>query len=111
LKQINAYAESVGLTLSKKKTRIAPIAKGFKFLKTKFTLTDTGRIYTKMNTECTSRIRARIRKLAPKVYSGELLLDDVRAAYMSYIGHMKRGDSYNKIQRMEEYYDGFFNSA
>jgi hypothetical protein len=111
LKQIVEYTKAQGLTLSMRKTRISPIATGFKFLKTKFTLSETGKVYVKMNSQCTSRIRNKIRKLVPKVYSGELAYEDVLAAFMSYLGHMRRGDSYNKIKQMEAYFYGFFNSA
>jgi hypothetical protein len=111
LKRIVEYTKAQGLTLNMRKTRIVPIAKGFKFLKTKFTLSETGKVYIKMNPQCTSRIRTKIRKLALRVCSGELAFEDVRSAFMSYIGHMRRGNSYLKIKQMEVYFNGLFSTA
>ena len=60
LKRIDEVCAELGITLNRKKTRIIPIQKGITFLKTKFILTDTGRVVRKMSRPS---IRAMKRKL------------------------------------------------
>jgi hypothetical protein len=108
LEQIDAVCKSLGITLNRKKTRVIPIQKGIVFLKTKFLLTETGKVLRKMS-------RASIRAMKRKLYifkkwviSGKFTLLDVRTAYESWRGHMRRGDSYNAVARVDKYFRFLF---
>jgi hypothetical protein len=108
LERIDEVCKSLGITLNRKKTRIVPIQKGIVFLKTKFVLTGTGKVLRKMS-------RASLRAMKRKLYifrkwvdSGKFTLEDVRVAYESWRGHMRRGDSYKAVARTDEYFKYLF---
>ena len=106
--EIKKKCEGMGLRLNEKKSVIVPISKGFKFLKTKFTLTETGKVYRKMNPQGSQIMRSKLKVFRRWVDEGRFTLEDVECAFQSYLGHMKRGDSYNKIQQMEKFYKELF---
>lgn len=108
LTEIDKVCQSLGITLNRKKTRIIPIQDGITFLKTKFILTETGRVIRKMS-------RASIRAMKRKLYifkkwvdSGKFTAEDVRIAYESWRGHMWRGDSFKAVARVDTYFQRLF---
>lgn len=61
LTEIKALCSDIGLTLNQKKTRILPITDGFRFLKTKFVLTESGQVVLRMNRDSTIIMRRKLR--------------------------------------------------
>lgn len=57
------YAE-LGIQLNEKKTKIVKLSRGFTFLKTRFILTDTGKVVKKLCRESITRERAKLKKFA-----------------------------------------------
>lgn len=57
LDKIKKKVSELGLTLNEKKTKIQKFATGFRFLKTKFFCTETGKVIRKMNREPTLQLR------------------------------------------------------
>jgi hypothetical protein len=106
--KIKEKCGEIGLALNEKKSRIVSIAKGFKFLKTKFTLSETGKVFRKMNPESTKRMRKKLKTFKRWLAEGKITMPDVKTAYDSYKGHLKRGDSYRKLKRMDEFYYSLF---
>lgn len=98
LKRIDEVCAELGITLNRKKTRIIPIQKGITFLKTKFILTDTGRVVRKMSRPSIRAMKRKLFIFRKWVDSGKFTLEDVRTAYESWRGHMRRGDSYHILR-------------
>ena len=108
LKRIDEVCAELGITLNRKKTRIIPIQKGITFLKTKFILTDTGRVVRKMSRPSIRAMKRKLFIFRKWVDSGKFTLEDVRTAYESWRGHMRRGDSYFAVARVDEYFKRLF---
>lgn len=108
LAEIRRACAAIGLTLNEKKTRIVPLRAGVRFLKTKFTLTDTGSVVIRMNRASTTHIRHKLVKFRLKLGAGGMTIQDVQAAYNSYLGHMKRGNSYGVVKSTNRYFRELF---
>lgn len=108
LPKIEAKCKSLGLTLNPKKTRIVPLKDGFKFLKTKFILTEKGEIVLKMNRESTTIMRRKLRAFKRWSDEGNFAMADVRSAYSSYQGHLRRGNSYRVLRKTNKHFKNLF---
>lgn len=103
---LKAKAEDLGLTLNQKKTRVTPLTDTFTFLKTRFTLTATGKVILKVSRRSTTTIRRKLLTFKAWVDDPEkpFTMEDVRASYESYHGQMKRGNSFKTVQRTDHYF-------
>jgi uncharacterized FlaG/YvyC family protein len=63
LEDIIEVAESIGITINIKKTRICKLSGYFKFLQIKYSLNDTGRIIKKINSKRIVAMRRKMKKL------------------------------------------------
>ncbi len=61
MEEIRKKCKEYGFVLNEKKTKIAPLRKGVKFLKTKFFLNETGAIIRKMNRKSPVKMRKKLR--------------------------------------------------
>ena len=77
-------------------------------LKTRFYITETGRIIMKPCRESITRERRRLKKQAKLVESGVLTFDAVRCSYASYIGSLQHRDAYRTIQSMNRLFNRLF---
>jgi hypothetical protein len=106
--EIKKRCEAIGITPNEKKCKIVPLAVGFKFLKTKFTLSATGKVYLKMNPQCGRIMRRKFRVFRRWVDERRFTIEDVECVFQSCLGHLKRGNSYKKIKNMESFYNELF---
>jgi len=108
MEQIKKKCDELGLNLNKKKTRIIPLRTGFRFLKTKFILTETGAVIRKMNRQSAPRMRRKLHTFKRWVEQGRLTFDDVNTAYQSWRGHMRRGNSTMVLRKMDKFFNSLF---
>ncbi len=108
LEEIGKRCERYGLVLNQKKTRIAPLGRGVKFLKTKFFLTETGKVIRKMNKKSPARMRRKLRTFRRWMGEGRFAAEDVDTAYQSWRGHMMRGNSTKALRRADALYKKLF---
>lgn len=101
------YAE-LGIIINEKKTRIVDLKHGFTFLKTRFYITETGRIIKKPCRESITRERRKLKKQARLVEAGVLSFDDVRTSYASWRGSMEHRDAYRTLQSMDRLFNRLF---
>lgn len=87
------YAE-FGITLNKKKTHIYDLKHGFTFLKTRFFLTDTGKVIKKPCRDRITAVRRALKKQAKLYEQGIMSFEDVQQSYIS-----KRGSFVHKNAR------------
>lgn len=109
LNKIRIKVKELGLTLNENKTNIQKFATGFKFLKTKFFCTETGKIIRKINKKSTIRMRIKIRKFKNWIIEGKFSKEQAINAYQSWRGHIKRGNSYNILNKMDLYMNSIIN--
>lgn len=91
----------LGIELNERKTRIVRLARGFPWLKTRFFLTDTGKVVRKMPRDSITRERRKLKKLAPLFLSGKLEIQDVRASWQSWRAYAENFNAYRTIRRMQ----------
>jgi len=108
MEEIKKKCDELGLNLNKKKTRIIPLRNGFRFLKTKFVLTETGAVIRKMNRSSPTRMRRKLKTFKRWMEEGKFTIDDVNTAYQSWRGHMRRGNSTKILRRMDKFFNELF---
>ena len=90
LDDIDAIARSMGLHINRRKTQITKISHGFTFLKTKYIVTETGKIVQKIPRDVVVRQRRKMKKLAAFVAKGEMTAGQFKEQYQSWRGDKKR---------------------
>lgn len=94
-----------GVILNNKKTCIVPLKQGFTFLKTRFFLTDTGKIIKKPCRESITRERRKLKKQALLMQKGVLTKEDIHKSFVSWVGSMKHRNSRKTVYRMKMLYE------
>lgn len=109
LKDIREYifhaAAEKDLIINPKKTIITPFkSHGFKFLKIRFRLMESGKILMKMNRKSIKQMRQKLIKFRYWLDEGRMTFDDIYASYQSWRACSMRCDSYTTIKNMDEYF-------
>lgn len=108
LYELKALYEEYGVTLNDKKTHISSLKHGFHFLKTRFFLTDSGKVIRK---PCRDRITSERRKLKrqAKLYAkGVMTFDDIKTSYVSWRGSMKHKNARKTVYGMDMLFKQLF---
>lgn len=108
LQIISEECEKLGIILNKKKTRIVPIKRGFRFLKVKFTLTDTGKVLRKIDRKTVIRMSRKLKTFQRWHKEEKMSIDDIWASYQSWRGYVKHCDCWHVIRRMDARYKELF---
>lgn len=108
LERIKEVCAELGITLNLRKTKIRPITRGIVFLKTKFILTETGRVLRKMSRASMRAMKRKLFKFRKWYEAGEFSLEDIRTAYDSFKGHMRRGNSFKAVARIDLFFKHLF---
>lgn len=103
LKQIRAICADLGIRMNEKKTRIVKLQE-LHFLKTRFYLTETGKVRRKMCRKSARRMRRKLKTFRRWMAEGRMTEGDIHTAYESWRGHMRRGNSYRVLRRMDRFY-------
>lgn len=102
-KKLQELSNRYGLRLNLKKTRIVKLSHGFKFLKKRFSFTETGKIIMKICRKSISRERQRLKKLVNKVRTGVLTVKDLYQSFQSWHGYASFGNAWHTAQNMKTY--------
>ena len=120
LARMKEICDSLGIILNTKKTKIKRLTDGFKFLQVRFKLLETGKVLRKMSYESIKKMRRKLKKfrrwnvegrtviIGGKEIHKEFPLSDICKAYESWRGHMRHGNSFYAIQRMDSYFKRLF---
>lgn len=108
LKDLEEKYSQIGVIVNKKKTRIYNIKNGFTFLKTRFSLTDTGKVIRKPCRKSITIQRRKLKKMSRLFQKGILSFDDVRRSFDSWRGSMKRKNAYKTVMRMTQLFNKLF---
>lgn len=96
---------SLGLKLSVKKTQIFPIRQPIHFLGFSFKLSETGKVLMFVLPKKVTHERRKLKKLTNLCKKGILARQDVDKCFASWKAHAVKGDSYNLINSMTNYYN------
>lgn len=108
LNSLNYYFEKYGIKINKNKTCIRKLSQGFTFLKTRFYLTETGKVIKKPCRESITRERRRLKRQA-KLYEQDILpFETIEQSFQSWLGSMKRRDARRTVYNMKMLYSMLF---
>lgn len=93
-------AKELKLTISEKKTQIVKLSHGFRFLKTRFMLTKTGKVIKKIWRKSVTTQRRKLRKLKELYEQGIITLQDVKNPFFSWLGYASRKTCHRTIRNM-----------
>ena len=82
--------------------KILPIKNGFIFLKTKFTLTENGKVLRKVNRQSLKRLNKKLNSQIKWVEEGTFSEREVLNTYASWRGHVMRCNSYNLLKKTDK---------
>ena len=99
LEEIKEIAERLGIYVHPNKTQIIKLSHGFTFLKTKYILTETGKLIRKIPIDSITRQRRKMKKLV-----NQLSKVDFENWYKSWRGDKKNYDAYNTLKNIDGLY-------
>lgn len=109
LDAMRARYEMFGITAHPRKTAIVKLTRGFSFLKTHFSLDPaTGHVILRPSRESAVRQRRKLKKFKRFLDAGEMELNDVRSAYMSWRGFIKHTEAGRTMRCMDDLYKRLF---
>lgn len=108
MERVIDFSVKLGITVNRKKTKLVPIRRGFKFLKARHTLTATGKVERRMCRESITRQRRQLKKFAAKVAAGEMTVEDTSTAYGSWKGYALHRGGGKAIRRMDKLFTELF---
>lgn len=109
LNKIRVKVKELGLELNEKKTKIQKFSSGFKFLKTKFFCTKTGKVIRKLNRKSAIRMRKKLKKFKNWIELGKFTKEQAINAYYSWRGYASHCNSYAVINKMDQFVMDMFN--
>ena len=102
LLEIKAICKDLGIFVHDGKTQIIKLSKGFTFLKTRYILTDGGKIIRRIPKDVLSRQKRKMRKMAAMVRGGEISYRDFANQYKSWRGDKKRYHARKVLAEMDK---------
>lgn len=105
---ITEIAEKLDIKINVKKTHINKISNGIVWLKTKYSLSETGKIIKKPNPKNIVSMRRKLKKFKVKLDNNEMSIDDIERSYTSWLGSIKKTNSYKTVKSMNELYNNLF---
>lgn len=100
---LGKYAE-LGIVTSPQKTGIVKLSRGFTFLKTHFSLTDTGRVVARPSRESATRQRRKLKKFRKFLDARDMSLEQIHNSYMSWRGFVAHKNARRTIHSMDLLY-------
>ena len=104
-------AEERGFQINRKKSRIVPLDKPFRFCKVKFELTETGAVKTHGCRDGMKRARRKLRLYKRKVDAGEATTKEVWEWLQSQIAYYKKFNALGGVLRLLRLYLAIFGGA
>ena len=104
LSEIEEIADSLGIFINHRKTQIVKISHGFTWLKTRYILTDTGKIIRKIPRSSVTRERRVLKRMAELAQNGEIDWPEIEKQYKSWRGDKTRYNAYHTLKSMDNYY-------
>lgn len=108
LKEIQKEVENIGGILNTKKTQIIKLSRGFEYLKTRYYLTETGKIIKKPHKPNITRQRKKLKKLKKKLKKGEIQIENIKQSQDSWMASMSQCNAHHARRNMTKLYDDLF---
>lgn len=99
--KIKEECDRLGIFMNQKKTRIQPITSWISYLKINYSLTNTGGVIEKVNTETFAREIRRIHKFFILFLANRMTLREITACYIGWRGTYIKFDSRYEIREVD----------
>lgn len=100
---VRAKSDELGLSFNEKVTKIRPLRQGFRYLKKRISVTETGKIVLRPQRENVVRERRRIRHNIAAVLAGDMAPETEAQSWQSWKSHCLRLDAHRTVMEMEAY--------
>ncbi len=104
LEEIKVIAKDLGVFIHERKTQIIKLSHDFTFLKTKYQLTETGKIIRRIPRDVVVRERRKLKKLAGFVERGEMTPQAFSEQYESWRGDKRKYNARRTLINMDILY-------
>lgn len=108
IEEITKESQKLGLTINRHKTQIYRLDKGFKYLKQRIILTDTGEIIHKPCKANITRERRKLKAYKRFYQSGHMPLTDIINSYKSWRGAMSDFNCHYAIKNTDKLFNALF---
>lgn len=105
LEELRPMYKGLGILLNPKKTQIISLNRGFKFLKTRFILADTGKVVKRPCRSCVTLERRKLKKQIKLYNQGLLTNKDMKQSFDSWVGSMLHRHSRRTVYEMTKLYN------
>ena len=103
MRAVRDKSDELGLTFNEKVTKIRPLRQGFRYLKKRVNVTETGKIVLRPQRENVVRERRRIRHNVAAVLAGDMAPETEAQSWQSWKSHCLRLDAHRTVAEMEAY--------
>ena len=100
--------ESCGIRVNKQKCKVIPLDRHFRFCKAKFLLIDTGAVKVHGCRDGMKRARRKLRSFIPKVKSGEMTMEAVKAFLQSQTSYYDYFDDHGRVLKLKRMYHAMY---
>ena len=108
LAEMRRQAALCRFTLNPSKTRYVPLTKPFRYCKTKYILTETGRVIVRANKKTLPRDRKKFVALHKKVMRGEMTWDDLWTSVNGMLAYLEGYDEHNHVLELRRLFYQMF---
>lgn len=106
---VKQIAETYGIIINEKKTRICKLSGFYRYLQIGYSLTDTGRVIRKINPKSITRERRKLKAYKRLLDAGRISYKDVENSFKSWMGGNWKRMSHQQISNMSLLYYELFN--
>ena len=92
--------EKMGIPVNRKKCKLVPLTKPFRFCKAKFTLTETGRVIVNGCRDGVKRARRKLRLFRSEWLAGKRTLEEVAQYMTSQLAYYRNYNDHGRILRL-----------
>ncbi len=93
--------ECIGVPVNKRKCKIIPLTKSFRFCKARFTLTETGAVKINGNRDGMKRARRKLKLFQREVDAGLRTLEEVEQYMVSQCAYYRNYDDHGRVLRLQ----------
>lgn len=108
LEKISVFCSRYGITLHEKKTQIVKLSHGFKWLKVRWYLTETGKVLRKIYKRSLVVMRRKLKKLHKKYLAGEKEFDAIATSVQCWLAYSTKFNAYRTRNRIIKLFNTLF---
>lgn len=105
---IEEVADSLGIFINRRKTRIVKLSSPFRYLQIQYRMTESGRIVRKIHPKRVTCTRRKLKKLKAKLDCGTVSFDDIDGMFRSWMGGCGRDMTRQQKQNIEALFENLY---